>query len=257
MPELDELAGDLDRAVSERVALHRITARYPDLTPDRAYDIQWRGIELRRDRGERLIGAKLGLTSEAKQRQMKVADPIFGRLTDAMIEAPGMALDLGRFIHPRVEPEIAFLTGEELEAPVTAVDVLAATRSVFGALEVIDSRYEAFDFTLPDVIADNASSASMVIGPVASAPAEAGDLRLLGCVLRRNGEVVQTAAGAAVMEHPASAVAWLVNRLGERGQYLPAGSTVLSGALTDAIPIVAGSTISAEYDGLGTVTVRA
>jgi 2-oxo-3-hexenedioate decarboxylase len=129
--------------------------------------------------------------------------------------------------------------------------VLAATKAVFPALELIDSRYADFSFKLPDVIADNASAASVVVGSKAVPPDQAGDLRLTGCVLRVDGEVVHTAAGAAVLGHPAAAVAWAVNRLARRGQSVPAGSIVLSGALTDAVPVRPGTTVTAEFDGLG------
>jgi 2-oxo-3-hexenedioate decarboxylase len=135
--------------------------------------------------------------------------------------------------------------------------VLAATDSVFAAIELIDSRYDGFRFRLPDVIADNASSAGVVTGSVARRPEDVGDLRLLGVVFRRNGAVVATAAGAAALGHPAAAVAWLVNRLAERGERLESGSIVLSGGLTDAMPLERGSVVTAEIEELGTVEVRA
>lgn len=259
MPELAEIADELARATREREAITRFTAARPELSVEDAYAIQWHGIVRRQEGGERVVGAKLGLTSRAKQRAMSVDEPLYGWLTDGMIATSGQPLDLERFIHPRVEPEIGFLLGKHLRGPLTVADVLAGTESVFGALEVIDSRYANFDFRLPDVIADNASAsaASLVTGSVTVSPRRAGDLRLVGCVLRRNGEIVDTAAGAAALEHPAAAVVWLLNRLAERGQSLPAGSIVLSGALTDAVPIGPGVTISAEFDGLGSVVVRA
>lgn len=258
-PDLEAIADRLDAAVRDVVDVERFTATTPELTVEQGYAIQWAGIERRIAAGERVVGAKLGLTSRAKQQQMSVDEPLYGWLTDAMVHPAQEPLPMDRLIHPRVEPEIAFLLGEELSGPTTVVEVLAATRAVFGALEVIDSRYRNFDFRLPDVVADNASAscASLIVGPRAVDPADAGDLSLLGVVLRRNGEVVATAAGAAVLEHPAAAVAWLANRLAARGQSLPAGSLVLSGALTDAVAIAAGETVSAEFDGLGTVTVSA
>lgn len=259
MPDREAIAGTLERAVAERTALTRFTAAQPDLGVEDAYAIQWLGIERRLARGERLIGAKLGLTSKPKQRTMGVEEPIYGFLTDAMVHPIEERLALERFIHPRVEPEIGFLIGEELRGPVAVPQVLAATRAVFPALEVIDSRYARFDFRLPDVVADNASAsaASLIAGSRAVTPERAGDLRLTGCVVRRDGEIVHTAAGAAVLGHPAAAVAWLVNRLAERGRALAAGSLVIAGALTDAVPIAAGQTIRADFDGLGSVAVSA
>lgn len=259
MADVDAIAIALEQAREAGTAIPRFTKADGALTVADAYAIQWRGIERRIAIGERVIGAKLGLTSEAKQQTMGVDEPIYGWLTDAMRHPSGEPLDLDRFIHPRVEPEIGFLLGEELRGPATVTGVLAATRAVFAALEVIDSRYTAFDFQLPDVVADNASAsaASLICGSLAVPPHAAGDLSLTGCVIRRDGEVVHTAAGAAVLGHPAAAVAWLVDRLAERGQSLPAGSLVIAGALTDAVPIAAGQSISADFDGLGHVSVRA
>jgi 2-oxo-3-hexenedioate decarboxylase len=253
-----QIAEALDAAVTGRRALAApFTDEHPDLGSDLAYDIQDLVVGARLHRGARIVGAKLGLTSRAKQERMNVDEPLYGWLTSDMVLPTGAAVDLGAFIHPRVEPEIAFLLGEEIEPPATVAGVLAATDLVFAALEIIDSRYDAFRFRHPDVVADNASCAGVVVGSVA-VPAElAGDLRLTGCVLRSGGEVVATAAGAAVLGHPAESVAWLINELDGRGRRLPAGSIVLSGGLTDAVPVSAGSFVSAELDGLGVVELRA
>jgi 2-keto-4-pentenoate hydratase len=170
-----------------------------------------------------------------------------------------MQLDVGEpvlrdeLIQPRVEPEIAFLLGEELGGRgVTAARVLAATHAVMPALEVLDSRFSGYRFTLPAVISDDASAGRFRLGnPV---PLEAGtDLRLVGCMFERNGELVATAAGAAVLEHPAAAVAWLVRKLAARGRTLPAGTAVLSGALCAAVTIEPGDLIRASFDRLGSV----
>jgi 2-oxo-3-hexenedioate decarboxylase len=133
--------------------------------------------------------------------------------------------------------------------------VLAATDVVFGAIDILDSRYRDFRFTLPDVVADNASAAGFLLGPIAVKPDALEDLRLVGAVLRADGGVVATAAGAAVMGHPAASVAWLANRLAERGETLKAGSIVFSGGLTAPVPLTAGSSVTAEFDGLGTIEV--
>ena len=132
--------------------------------------------------------------------------------------------------------------------------MLAATEVVFGAVDVLDSRYEGFKFTLTDVVADNASAGAFYLGPIARPPAEL-DLPLLGCVVRVDGEVVLTAAGAAVMGHPAASVAWLVNQLAAEGESVKAGQLIFSGGVTAPVPVVAGGSVTFEFDGLGTIEV--
>jgi 2-oxo-3-hexenedioate decarboxylase len=187
---------------------------------------------------------------------MKVDSPLYGWVTEKMLVPYGEPVDLDRFIHPRVEPEIAFLIGRDVAAPATVVSALAATESVFAAIDVLDSRYENFRFTLPDVIADNASAGAFLVGPRVARPADLGDLALLGCVLRVNGVVVDTATGAASMGHPAAAVAWLANRLASRGQALTAGMLVFTGGLTEPVPLERGVVVTADFAGLGTIEVH-
>jgi 2-oxo-3-hexenedioate decarboxylase len=174
-----------------------------------------------------------------------------------MLLGHGEPVPLDRFIHPRVEPEVAFLLGRDVATPATVLSVLAATEAVFAAVDVLDSRYADFRFTLPDVIADNASAGLFLIGPRALTPAEAGDLRTIGCVLRVGGDVVATAAGAATMGHPAAAVAWLANRLAGTGRKLTAGMLIFSGGLTEPVPLRPGVPVTAELDGLGAIEVYA
>jgi 2-oxo-3-hexenedioate decarboxylase len=188
---------------------------------------------------------------------MGVSAPLYGRVVSGMIAPYGAALDIASLTHPRAEPEIAFLLAKELAGPTTVTGVLAATEAVFGAVDVLDSRYQGFRFTLPDVIADNASAGRLFLGPRACRPGQIEDLRLIGCILRRDGDVIHTAAGAAVMGHPAASVAWLANRLAEHGEHVAAGSLVFSGGLTAAVPIRPGHAVTAEFDGLGTVEVFA
>ena len=249
------IADALIVAERERKAIAPFTDPAPDLDAETGYRAQRMVVQHRLDRGERVIGAKLGLTSRAKQEAMGVHEPLYGWLTSGMVQPHGEPLPLGELIHPRVEPEIAFLIGRELTAPATVTSVLEATEAIFAAVEVLDSRYEEFRFRLPDVIADNASGSRIVLGPRARAARELCDLRLLGCVLRARGDVVATAAGGAVMGHPAAAVAWLVNKLSPEDRRLQRGAVVLSGGLTAPVPMRPGSVVSAEFDGLGTVDV--
>lgn len=221
-----------------------------------AYEVQSALVKRRLDRGDRLVGGKLGLTSKAKQIAMGVDKPLYGMVTSGMLRTSGERLSLTELIHPRVEPEIAFVLGEPLEGPEVGVaDVLAATRYLVPALDVIDSRYEGFSFTHVDAIADNASSAAFALGDDLVAPR--GDLALTGCVIEVDGRVVQSAAGAAVMGHPAAAVAFMANQLVKVDRRLEAGWIVLSGGLTAPVPLRPGSTVTATISGLGSVTLGA
>jgi len=257
MVDASRIARELAAAERERRHRQPFTDEFPELDLETAYAAQWAGVQARLEAGERLVGAKLGLTSRAKQQVMKVAAPLYGFVTSGMLAPYGEPLLLDRFIHPRVEPEIAFLLGRDVRAPASVTSVLAATEAVFAAVDVLDSRYENFRFTLPDVVADNASAGAFILGPRAVSPIELPDLHLLGCVLRVDGEVVATAAGAAVLGHPAASVAWLANQLGARKQHLEAGWLIFSGGLTEPVRLAPGMAVSTEIAGLGAIEVHA
>ena len=252
-----QAADELIVAERERKELVPFTDAHPDFGVDAAYEAQRLFVQSKLDAGQALAGAKLGLTSRAKQQDMGVSEPLYGQVTSGMIAPYGEALDIGMLIHPRLEPEIAFLLAKDLAGPTNVTGVLAATEAVFGAVDVLDSRFRDFRFKLPDVIADNASAGRFFLGPRACRPGELEDLRLLGCVLRGDGDVIHTAAGAAVMGHPAASVAWLANQLADRGEHLPAGSLVFSGGLTAAVSIRPGHAVTAEFEDLGTIEVFA
>ena len=256
MIDASEIAQELAAAERERRHLQPFTDASPELDLDTAYAAQWAGVQAKLDAGERLVGAKLGLTSKAKQQVMNVDAPLYGFVTSGMLAPYGEPVELARFIHPRVEPEIAFLLARDVHAPATVTSVLAATEAVFAAVDVLDSRYENFRFKLPDVVADNASAGLFLMGPQAVPPVELGDLALLGSVLRVNGEIVATAAGAAVMGHPVASVAWLANQLAARKQHLQAGWLVFSGGLTEPVPLQPGVSVTAEIAGLGVIEVH-
>jgi 2-oxo-3-hexenedioate decarboxylase len=232
-----------------------VTADWPELDVATAYAVQDEALGRRLARGERLVGVKLGLTSRAKQQRMGIATPLTAWLTDAMVLGAGEPVTAGRFIHPRVEPELVFVLGERLAGPgVTAARALAAVRSVYGGAEIIDSRYKDFKFTLPDVVADNASSGAYVTGPV-GLPPEALDLAMEAVLVEVDGVVADSATGAAVQGHPAEALARAANDLGRRGLALEPGWIVLTGGMTDAVPLAAGTTVSLHFTSLGSVAV--
>jgi len=258
----------LDHATIARLAQHledcelearnttRITDDYPDMDWDDAYAIQ---DEIRRRkvaRGSRIVGLKAGLTSRAKMKQMGVETPCFGFLADYHALPEGGACEVAQLIHPKVEPEIAFITKRALKGPGCHIGaVLAATDFVMPGIEVIDSRYRDFGFDLKSVIADNTSVARFVVGGRALPVGEV-DLRTVGIVLEKNGEPVAFGAGAAVLGHPAAAIAMLANHLGARGQEIPAGSLILSGGVTEAVAVRAGDSVTLRMQGMGSVGLR-
>lgn len=253
-----------DTAQAARVLLHAaqtatargpISAEWTGLDLPTGYLIQQQALRQRIQRGESVVGVKLGLTSRAKQQRMGIDSPSLAWLTDAMIQPIGAPLELSRLIHPRVEPEIVFVLGRELAGPgVSAATALQAVDLVFGGLEVIDSRYRDFSFTLADAVADNSSAARFSLGGIGRSPAGL-DLSTEACLLQVDGEVVDSATGAAVQGHPAEALALAANQLGARGIALQPGWLVLTGGMTDAVPILRGGEVTAEFSSLDFVTV--
>ncbi|EIT70470.1 2-oxo-3-hexenedioate decarboxylase [Hydrocarboniphaga effusa] len=250
------LAEILETAELQAEPVAKITDRFPGMTWDDAYAVQ---AEIRRrklSRGQHLAGYKAGLTSRAKMRQMGVETPVFGLIFDYMSVPEGGEIKTRELIHPKIEAEIAFVLKRPLKGPGCHIgDVLAATDFVMPAVEIIDSRYENFRFDLTSVIADNTSSSRFVTGGRSRSVQEL-DLRTLGVVLERNGEVVALGAGAAVLGHPAAAVASLANHLGSRGEELPAGTFIMTGGITEAIPVKAGDSVNVRFQDLGGLSMR-
>jgi 2-oxo-3-hexenedioate decarboxylase len=189
-------------------------------------------------------------------KQMGVASPVFGFVSDSMSCAEGGDIECSKLIHPKAEAEICIVTKAPLRGPGCHVGaVLAAIDFVIPGVEIIDSRYRDFKFDLKSVIADNTSAARFVVGG-RPRNAEGLDLRTLGVVLEKNGQIVALAAGAAVLGHPAAAVAMLANHLGARGQEIPTGSFVMTGGVTEAIAVQAGDHITARFQDLGSISMR-
>ena len=253
---LERVVDELLAAERERRDRGRIVDEYPALDLAGAYRAQDLLVERKIAAGERLIGAKLGLTSEAKQRRMGIDAPLTAWLTDAMSVEAGADVVMDELIHPRVEPEIVFVLGEDLAGPgITAERALRSVSKVYAGYEVIDSRYRDFKFTLPDVVADNASSARFGMSTVSVDPSDI-DLIAEEAILRVDGVEVDRATGAAVQGNPAEALALAANDLGRRGKSMKAGWIVLTGGMTDAVFLNRGSTVSVDFATLGTVSVR-
>lgn len=250
------LAEHLENAELQAFDVTKITDDHPDMDWDDAYAIQAEILRRKQARGHRVVGLKCGLTSHAKMKQMGVDTPCFGFLVDYFSVADGGEIKTAELIHPKVEPEIAFVLKHALRGPGCHIGaVLAATDFVMPGIEIIDSRYRDFKFDLKSVIADNCSSARFVLGGQAVA-VDGLDLRTLGVVMEKNGQPVALGAGAAVLGHPAAAVAMLANHLGARGEELPAGTMILSGGVTEAVAVAAGDQVSLRIQSLGSVTVR-
>jgi 2-oxo-3-hexenedioate decarboxylase len=251
-----ELAQLLETAARERRTVPKLSDTEPALSLEDAYEVQWALRHRRLAAGARLSGLKMGLTSRAKMKQMGVESPIYGFLLDEFYVAADSEVPIGQLIHPRVEPEIALVTGRDLRGPgCTIAGALAAVDFAVPAMEIIDSRYADFKFDLPSVVADNGSSARYVVGTTARR-VEDLDLRTLGVVVEKNGEGVSFGAGAAVLGHPAWSLAMLANLLALREQIIPAGTYVMTGGITEAVAAKAGDHFSARYQGLGSLSFR-
>ncbi|MBM7502595.1 2-keto-4-pentenoate hydratase [Agromyces aurantiacus] len=219
---------------------------------DAAYAVQALGIARRIAEGRRVVGRKIGLTSAAVQAQFGVHTPDYGVLLDDMVVADREPLPLDRFLQPRVEAEVAFVLGRDLDSPTTHVaDVLRATAFVLPAIEVVDSRIAAWDIRIADTIADNASSGAVVLGTTPRG-VDGLDLAAVGMRLDRDGEPVSTGSGAACLGSPVTAVAWLARAVARHGRPLRAGEIVLSGALGPMVAAEAG-VYHARLEGLGEV----
>lgn len=251
-----DIATKLLQAESERVPIDTLTETYPGLTVEQAYRIQLEGIAMKLAQGRKVIGKKIGLTSEGMQQLLGVNEPDYGHLLDNMLLLEGEACRSHELLLPKVEGELAFILKDTLKGPgVTIADVYRATEGVMPAFEVVDSRIRDWKIKLADTVADNGSSARLVLGS-RMVPVKELDLRLLGMVLEKNGAMVSNGAGAAVLGHPAAAVAWLANKLADFDIALEAGEIVLSGAVTAAESASAGDVFTLSFYGMGSLNLK-
>lgn len=252
--QLEAVAQKLHSAQHSGEPVPAPSSLVPGLEMAEAYSIQASLTRRLQDEGRTLVGWKVGMVSAVRRRSDPPGGPIYGRLLSGMIIDPIEPIDTGRLRDPQIEGEIAFYLDRPLQGPgVTVADVLAATRGVIPALEIIAGRLEPGQHRPEDFVADNAASSLAVVGG-ALLPVDAIDLRLIGLVLSRDGELLGTGAGAAVLGHPAQAVAWLANALHREGEALAAGQIVLSGSATGAFAVQVGETITVEADRLGSVS---
>ena len=248
-----ELAAVLAGAERSRVPITPLTTAHPDIDVVDAYEIQLINIRARLDDGARVIGHKVGLSSEAMQKMMGVDEPDYGHLLADMEVFEDVPVDTSKFLFPRVEVEVGFILAEDLPgAGCTEDDVLAATAAYAPSIELIDTRIRDWKIALCDTIADNASSAGWVLGPQRVSPKDI-DIKTIDAVLTRNGEVVAEGRSDAVLGNPVTAVAWLARKVDSFGVRLKAGDIVLPGSCTRAIDARPGDNFVADFAGLGSV----
>ena len=255
---IEALGDELHAALRARCMLTPLTAREPTITVADAYKVSLRLLERRQAEGERVVGKKIGVTSKPVQDMLGVHQPDFGFLTDRMQVADGSTVSLSAsgLIQPRAEGEIAFVLKRDLRGPgITAEQVLDATDYVSPCFEIVDSRIRDWQIRIQDTVADNASCGLFLLGRERIAP-RARDLAAVSMRIHKNGALAATGIGSAVQGHPATAVAWLANTLGEYGIPFLAGEVILSGSLAPLLPAVAGDCFELSLAGLGTASLR-
>ncbi|WP_028784779.1 2-keto-4-pentenoate hydratase [Thalassobacillus devorans] len=253
--DLKKLAKHIDKHQKDAEEMEKLTVQYPDMTVEDAYRIQSLWGKLAGARGDRMIGWKMGLTSHAKQESVGVNEPIYGRLTQSM-EVAERKLTLNGLIHPRVEPEVAFVMKEKLKGEnFTPRDIWAATDFIMPAVEVIDSRYKNFSFTLEDVVADNASSSKFFLGDQAYSPYHTS-LSDMTVKLIKNGEIVQSGSGSAVLGHPVRSIIELANMINRFDLAIEPGMVILTGGITEAVTVHDGDDIKVDFGTLGSMELN-
>jgi len=258
--EIRAAAERLDRAEKTRTQIRQLSQEFPSITLDDAYAIQKAWVAIKVAAGRAVKGHKIGLTSKAMQSALNIDEPDSGVLLDDMFFADGGLVPTARFIATRVEAELAFIMGKRLEGPdCTMIDVLNATDFVVPALEILDTRIERVDPATKatrkifDTIADNAANAGIVLGGRPIKPLDA-DLRWIGALCFKNGQLEETGLAAGVLNHPATAVAWLANKIAPHGLALEPGQVVLAGSFIRPIEARKGDTIQADYGVYGSVS---
>lgn len=259
--QIEDAARRLFEAEKNRMQIRLLSLDFPGATMDDAYAVQAALVKRKQASGLKRIGWKIGLTSKAMQLALNIDIPDSGVLFDDMVFPGGGTVPAGRFIQPRVEAEIAFVMKAPLKGPVTIEDVLDATDYVTPSLEILDTRIERMNKetgkirTFFDTIADNAANAGLVLGGRRLGPREA-DLRWMGAIVTRNGEVEETGLGAGVLDHPARGIVWLAERLHTYGMEICAGEVVLSGSFVRPVETRSGDRIAADFGPYGTVAIN-
>jgi 2-oxo-3-hexenedioate decarboxylase len=246
-----ELAESLVKAEEHRFEISCITDTFPEFDLSMGYLVQDEIIEMKKKQGHGILAFKMGITSEAKMKQMNIDEPIYGIVFDYMQVADKGEIAIEKFIHPKVEAEIAFVLAEDLEGPeITKEEVLAKTEGILPAFEIIDSRYKDFKFKLPDVVADNTSASRVVYGENMVNPKDF-ELEKIGVTISINGKIKTQGMSAAVLGNPANSVAMLANMLYNHGKgKIPKGSIIFTGGITEAIMLTKGDHVTSTFAGM-------
>jgi len=256
-------AQNLYDAEKTRQQIEPTTLTHPEMTMDDAYAIQsaWVKRKIEQD-GRKLVGYKIGLTSRAMQRVMKIDTPDYGVLLDDMVFPNNDQIKAADFLDPQIEVELAFVLKDRLFGEnVSFEQVIAATDYVIPAFELIAARsYRVHPETgytrnVFDTISDNAANAGIIMGGCRIHPNEM-DLRWVGAIVKRNGVIEQTGLAAAVLDHPAHGIRWIARRFAPHGIALEPGQVLLSGSFTAPIKVQAGDVVTAEYSSLGDLSVK-
>ncbi len=248
------IADELAEADRTHGVIPRITARYPDATVEDSYAIQgvWRDRMIAD--GRRLVGRKIGLTSKAMQQATGITEPDYGVMFDDTVWQSGAVIPHDAFSNVRIEVELAFVLNAPLEGPDCSLfDVLRATEYVTPALEVLNSHIELEGRTIVDTISDNAAYGGMVLGGIPMRPDQI-DLRWVSALLYRNETIEETGVAAGVLNHPATGVAWLANKVHQHGDRLEAGEIILAGSFTRPMWVSPGDSVLCDYGPMGTIT---
>ena len=256
---IQALANELLQAEDTATPLPPLTDRYPEMTIDDAYAVQKAVIDKKVARGEVVIGKKIGLTSQGIRDQVGVQEPDYGIMTNAGVVKDGECINVSKMICPRIEAEIVFVLKKDLDKDyITAWDVIDATAGVMPALEIVDSRIQDWRIKIQDTVSDSASYARVVTGGNRLVPINDLDLAMVPMASFRNGELMFTGCGAAVMaSNPVNSVVWLANKMKQYGSPLQAGELILSGAFTPVFDFRPGDHVFVRFGPLGDVSLRA
>lgn len=251
-----DIAKSIVEAEDRAKPISKISESYPEFTIEDAYKIQEEVFNIKTQRGERIIGKKIGLTSEGIRKQIGVFEPDFSFITDKNYLHPYENLILSDMINPKLEPELAFLINKDLkEKVITNWDVMSAIEGVLPAFEVVDTRYRNYDFTIVDTISDSASYGRIIVGNKMT-NIQNLEMEEIALSVFKDGKLIKSASSSEVMGNPINAVTWLANKMVQLGNFIKKGDIILSGSFTPVLDIEAGETYEAVFSNVGSVKIK-